>query len=197
MVISELMKKCTRNLTLMIALLASSLQSMAAPGEDDSLGAFLQTRLAQEEAPAQTIRTSFDAPAERTHIMSDVVVTALGYLDRPYVYGGQNMDNGFDCSGFVLSLFQRSLGLKLPRTAADQARATKKIDHKELTPGDLVFFNTMRRKFSHVGIYVGEGRFIHSPRAGASIRIESMNSTYWKKRFNGAHRVAVRSSTTS
>lgn len=124
-------------------------------------------------------------------VMSDVVVTAMSYLDRPYVYGGDTMNSGFDCSGFVLSLFKRSLNLELPRTAAEQARATQQIARNDLTPGDLVFFNTTRRKYSHVGIYVGEGRFIHSPRSGAKIRIESMESKYWQKRFNGAHRVAL------
>lgn len=124
-----------------------------------------------------------------TQIMSDVVLTAMGYLGKPYVYGESSLDGGFDCSGFVLSLYQRSVGHDLPRTAAQQAGATTTIARNDLKPGDLVFFNTLRRQFSHVGIYIGEGRFIHSPRAGASIRIESMTSSYWQKRFNGARRV--------
>ncbi|THT99691.1 NlpC/P60 family protein [Lampropedia puyangensis] len=128
-------------------------------------------------------------------MMSDVVVTAMGYLGKPYAYGESSLDGGFDCSGFVLSLYQRSVGHHLPRTAAQQANATKKIARNDLQPGDLVFFNTLRRQFSHVGIYIGDGRFIHSPRAGASIRIESMEKSYWQKRFNGARRVEPANST--
>lgn len=147
---------------------------------------------AENEAVPQEI-VSYAKPAmridSRTLMMSDVVVTAMGYLGKPYVYGKSSLDGGFDCSGFVLSLYQRSLGHTLPRTAAQQAGATSTIARKDLEPGDLVFFNTLRRQYSHVGIYIGEGRFIHSPRAGASIRIESMASSYWQKRFNGARRV--------
>ncbi len=77
----------------------------------------------------------------------------------------------------------------LPRRAADQAAATQAISKEELKPGDLVFFNTMRRAFSHVGIYIGEGKFIHAPRSGSSVRVDDMNSSYWNTRFNGARRV--------
>lgn len=150
----------------------------------------LQTtpRLSLFGRPADPEAPSFDS---QTLLMSDVVVTAMGYLGRPYVYGENSMHGGFDCSGFVLSLFQRSVGHTLPRTAAEQAHATAMIDKAELQPGDLVFFNTMRRQYSHVGVYIGEGRFIHSPRAGASIRVESMEVAYWKNRFNGARRVVT------
>jgi len=81
------------------------------------------------------------------------------------------------------------VGHLLPRRAEEQAAATEKIDRSELKPGDLVFFNTMRRTFSHVGIYVGEGKFIHSPRTGAQVRVEDMNGSYWQRRFDGARRV--------
>ena len=81
------------------------------------------------------------------------------------------------------------MGHRLPRRAEEQAAATQKIDRSELKPGDLVFFNTMRRAFSHVGIYVGDGKFIHAPRTGAEVRVEDMNGSYWQRRFNGARRV--------
>jgi cell wall-associated NlpC family hydrolase len=83
----------------------------------------------------------------------------------------------------------------LPRRAEEQAKATQVIDREELKPGDLVFFNTMRRAFSHVGIYVGDGQFIHAPRAGKSVKVEDMRSAYWQKRFNGARRLAQDSDT--
>nr|WP_238946291.1 C40 family peptidase [Vandammella animalimorsus] len=159
-----------------------------------------QAQLARSPRPAapwpgQSAPQASAAPRIDTHtlMMSDVVVTAMGYLGKPYSYGESSLQGGFDCSGFVLSLFQRTLGHTLPRTAADQARATQAIAKKELRPGDLVFFNTMRRQFSHVGIYIGEGRFIHSPRAGSRIRVESMEKAYWQSRFNGARRIALTS----
>jgi cell wall-associated NlpC family hydrolase len=120
---------------------------------------------------------------------SDLVLTAMGFLGVPYKRGGNTEYTGFDCSGFVRATFERTLGLVLPRRAEEQAKATTTIKKEELRPGDLVFFNTMRRTFSHVGIYVGEGKFIHSPRAGAQVRVEDMRQAYWTKRFNGARRV--------
>ncbi|NDP63537.1 MAG: C40 family peptidase [Polaromonas sp.] len=120
---------------------------------------------------------------------SELVVNAMGFLGVPYKWGGTDADTGFDCSGLVVSVYQQSIGLLLPRKAEQQAAATQKIDQTDLQPGDLVFFNTMRRAFSHVGIYVGNGKFIHAPRAGAEVRLESMGGSYWQNRFNGARRV--------
>lgn len=119
---------------------------------------------------------------------SDLVVNAMGFLGVPYKRGGSTT-NGFDCSGFVRAMYENTLGLVLPHNAKAQAAATETIDKAELQPGDLVFFNTLRRAFSHVGIYIGEGKFIHSPRAGGEVRIEDMRDSYWVKRFNGARRV--------
>ena len=120
---------------------------------------------------------------------SDLVVTAIGFLGVPYRRGGNSAESGFDCSGFVRAMYNQTVGHLLPRRAEEQAAATEKIDRSELKPGDLVFFNTMRRTFSHVGIYVGEGKFIHSPRTGAQVRVEDMNGSYWQRRFDGARRV--------
>jgi len=122
---------------------------------------------------------------------SQLVVGALGFLGVPYRRGGNDAETGLDCSGFVRTLYQQTVGLLLPRRAAEQAAATEKIDRTELKPGDLVFFNTMRRAFSHVGIYVGNGKFIHSPKPGGEVRVEDMGASYWKKRFDGARRVPV------
>ena len=101
------------------------------------------------------------------------------------------METGFDCSGFVRAIVEQSFGLLLPRQAEQQAAATVQIDRAELQPGDLVFFNTMKRAFSHVGIYVGDGRFIHSPKPGSLVRLEDMGKSYWTRRFDGARRVAA------
>lgn len=121
---------------------------------------------------------------------SRLVTNAMGFLGVPYKYGGNSIESGgFDCSGLVRAVYEQSVGKVLPRRASDQAAATQTIDRQELKPGDLVFFNTMKRAFSHVGIYVGDGKFIHAPRSGASVRVEDMRQAYWQKRFNGARRV--------
>ncbi len=120
---------------------------------------------------------------------SELVVNAMGFLGVPYRRGGNSVETGFDCSGFVRAMYEQTIGLVLPRRAEQQAAATQNIDKSDLQPGDLVFFNTMRRAFSHVGIYVGEGRFIHSPKPGAEVRVENMGVAYWRGRFDGARRV--------
>jgi cell wall-associated NlpC family hydrolase len=125
---------------------------------------------------------------------SELVVNAMGFLGVPYKRGGSSAETGFDCSGFVRATYEQTIGLVLPRRANEQAAATQIIDRTDLKPGDLVFFNTMRRAFSHVGIYVGDGKFIHAPRAGAQVRVEDMREAYWRTRFNGARRVAGGSS---
>ena len=124
--------------------------------------------------------------SERT---TDLISTAVGLMGIPYLRGGNSAETGFDCSGFVRYIYKETIGLVLPRSADQQANSTQKIDRSELKPGDLVFFNTMKRTFSHVGIYLGEGKFIHSPRSGASVRIEDMRIPYWNVRFDGARRV--------
>ena len=119
---------------------------------------------------------------------SELVTNAMGFLGVPYKRGGDSAETGFDCSGFVRAIYEQTVGLVLPRRAKEQAAATDRIDKNDLQPGDLVFFNTMRRAFSHVGIYVGDGKFIHAPRSGASVRVEDMRSSYWQRRFDGARR---------
>jgi cell wall-associated NlpC family hydrolase len=132
--------------------------------------------------------------ADKAHTVADrasnLVVNAMGFLGVPYKRGGNSAETGFDCSGFVRAMYEQTVGLLLPRRADQQAAATQIIDKKELQPGDLVFFNTMRRSFSHVGIYVGDNKFIHAPRSGAEVRVEDMGVSYWARRFNGARRVA-------
>jgi len=124
---------------------------------------------------------------------SDLVISAMNFIGVRYRRGGNSADEGFDCSGFTRHIFQHTVGLVLPRRADEQASASgvQKIRRDELRPGDLVFFNTLRRTFSHVGIYVGDGKFIHSPRPGGEVRLEDMRQSYWDHRFTGARRVAV------
>lgn len=166
------------------AALLISFAAYAAPNQErspDDLGHMLADRglIGQLDQVRQTV-------TDRT---SELVVTAVGFMGVPYRRGGNSAETGFDCSGFVRAMYNQTVGLVLPRRAVEQAAATAPVARADLKPGDLVFFNTMRRAFSHVGIYVGEGKFIHSPRSGAEVRVESMNGSYWQRRFDGARRV--------
>jgi cell wall-associated NlpC family hydrolase len=116
----------------------------------------------------------------------------MNFLGVPYRRGGDDAE-GFDCSGFTRHVFESTLGLVLPHRADQQARhaSLASVPRDELKPGDLVFFNTMKRAFSHVGIYIGEGRFIHAPRSGGEVRVEDMRQRYWAQRFNGARRAEL------
>ena len=120
---------------------------------------------------------------------SDLTVKAMDMLGIRYKRGGNTPENGLDCSGFVRYVFKDALGAELPRTSNEISKVGENIQTKDLQPGDLVFYNTLRRGFSHVGIYLGDNKFIHSPSAGGQVRIESMEIGYWKKRFNGARRI--------
>jgi cell wall-associated NlpC family hydrolase len=137
----------------------------------------------------QIVNAGQSATQSVTLRTADLVSTAIGFLGIPYLRGGNSAETGFDCSGFVRAIYKETIGLVLPRSADQQANATQKIDKSELKPGDLVFFNTMKRTFSHVGIYLGDNKFIHSPRSGSSVRIEDMRIPYWNVRFDGARRV--------
>ncbi len=125
---------------------------------------------------------------------SDLVLSSMNFLGVRYTRGGNNAESGFDCSGFTRHIFEMSVGMVLPRRADEQAKLSSllPIKQEELKPGDLVFFNTMRRTFSHVGIYVGEGKFIHAPRTGSAVRVEDMRDAYWAKRFTGARRADLK-----
>lgn len=121
-----------------------------------------------------------------------IIAQGMEYIGIKYKWGGTTEETGFDCSGLVRAVFQNSIGMTLPRTSLEMSKVGENIRSIEnLKPGDLVFFNTMRRSFSHVGIYIGDNKFLHSPRKGAHVRVEQMNVSYWKKRFNGARRIEV------
>jgi hypothetical protein len=127
---------------------------------------------------------------ERVHSTgSDVVVQALSLLGTPYRFGGSSPDAGFDCSGLVRHVFASVLDRDLPRRAEEISGVGRPVSRAELQPGDLVFFDTLRRAFSHVAIYIGEGRFVHAPARNGRVRIEGLDDRYWATRFNGARRV--------
>ncbi len=172
--------------------------TLAAAAPDDPLDQLInqqgwdQTLAEKLQQVRQTFAQTATVVSERT---SNLIVTALGFLGVPYRYGGNTAENGFDCSGFVRAMYEQTAGLMLPRRSDEQAAATQAIDPSELAPGDLVFFNTTRRAFSHVGIYMGDGKFIHAPRTGAVVRVENMSGSYWQTRFDGARRVLVATGT--
>lgn len=120
---------------------------------------------------------------------SQLALGAMSMIGIRYKYGGNAPEQGLDCSGLVRYVFKEVLGKELPRTAVEISRVGEKVDRAELQPGDLVFYNTLRRGFSHVGIYLGDNKFVHAPSSGGQVRIESMDVSYWKKRFNGARRI--------
>ncbi len=146
-------------------------------------------RLPAPDAGADVAPTAPVAPPDV--LTSEVALFALSQLGVPYAFGGASPDAGFDCSGLVRYVFRRAGNLDLPRTTFELARVGQTVAPPSLAPGDLVFFNTLRREFSHVGIYLGEARFIHAPAAGGVVRIENLRAEYWQRRFNGARRVAL------
>ncbi len=178
-------------LTLALGLALGAAQVVAAPGE-------AVDPLINNAVPVTaTVPAPADAPSDRPSLLrqvharaSSMVVAAMDFVGVRYKRGGVSAETGFDCSGFTRHVFEMSLGLVLPRRAEEQAMAPGLIAvrREDLKPGDLVFFNTLKRTFSHVGIYIGDNRFIHSPRPGQRVRTEDMSFSYWAKRFTGGRR---------
>ena len=166
---------------ILLSLSAHALPSNSFPNNSEDLDNSLKDRSLRGQF--ELVRQTMGEKA------SDLVVNAMSFLGAPYRRGGTNAQTGFDCSGFVRAMYEQTVGKLLPRRADQQAAATELIDRSELKPGDLVFFNTMRRAFSHVGIYIGDNKFIHSPKPGSQVRVEDMREAYWEHRFTGARRV--------
>lgn len=119
----------------------------------------------------------------------EMLIHALSLVGVNYRYGGSSIERGFDCSGFVRFVFNQALSMELPRSSYEMSRLGRAVDAAALEPGDLVFYNTLRRRFSHVAIYLGDGRFVHAPSRGKQVEIVDMTDRYWQKRFNGARRL--------
>lgn len=119
----------------------------------------------------------------------EAVFQALAVAGVPYRRGGDSPETGFDCSGLVAHVYREAYGIKLPHNALAQSRMGRHVTLSGLAPGDLVFYNTERHPYSHVGIYLGDHRFIHAPKPGAAVRVEDMRAAYWTRRFDGARRV--------
>lgn len=143
---------------------------------------------AERIAPAATVRTIAQDYLAGTR---DLVLHAMGFLGVRYRYGGDSPHSGFDCSGLVRYVVEQALGLVLPRNAQAMAQVGTAVRRDELEPGDLVFFNTLRRPYSHVGIYVGDKRFIHVAVRGGGVEVADMRMDYWQRRYNGARRIDI------
>jgi cell wall-associated NlpC family hydrolase len=118
----------------------------------------------------------------------DISIAAVGLVDVPYRFGGNTPKGGFDCSGLIVYVYNKAAGIKLPRTIQLMSTKGKSVEDQAPAPGDLVFFNTTGEKYSHAGIYVGQGRFVHAPSAGGTVRLDYITAPYWAAKFTEARR---------
>jgi cell wall-associated NlpC family hydrolase len=126
-------------------------------------------------------------PIERT----EALLQALSAVGVSYRNGGSSHADGFDCSGLVAHVYREAWGVALPRNARAQSEFGVPVARADLEPGDLVFYNTLNAPFSHVGIYLGDGKFVHAPKQGAQVRVERVDGSYWIRRFDGARRIQI------
>ena len=146
-----------------------------------------QASPAPPATPAQAVEPAQQKLAKQPEV--DALFQALAMLGVDYRRGGGSPASGFDCSGLVAYVYREAFGIELPHYTLAQSKHGRSVGGSALQMGDLVFYNTERQPYSHVGIYLGDGRFVHAPRPGASVRIEKMTSSYWAKRFDGARRI--------
>ena len=136
--------------------------------------------------PTPAVREPSTALAAGSEKGSEITLFALGLIDTGYRFGGKNPQAGLDCSGMVSYIFQQGAGLKVSGSAADIARLGRPVGRESLRPGDLVFFNTRNASFSHVGVYIGDNRFVHAPSGSGRVRIDELGSRYYAQRFEAA-----------
>jgi cell wall-associated NlpC family hydrolase len=142
---------------------------------------------ARKPAPQGTIAKFREDTSVGTEGIS---IAAMGLVGVPYRFGGNTPAGGFDCSGLIVYVYNNAAGIKLPRTVQEMSRAGQSIQNAAPAPGDLVFFNTTGERYSHAGIYVGHGRFVHAPSKGGTVRLDQMTSPYWAARYTEARRIA-------
>jgi cell wall-associated NlpC family hydrolase len=130
-------------------------------------------------------------PAGMTYqqAISELTSRSVLLLGTPYRLGGTSPAEGLDCSGLIVHVVQDAFRVRLPRTAEELGEVGARVTRQEIAPGDLVFFNTQRRPNSHVGVYLGEGRFVHAPTSRGVVRIETLHQRYWSDRFDQARRL--------
>lgn len=174
-------------------------EDRASPPAASPLAAYPPARIIPQRPAVSPIPVSPIPPAASTPApasppstptrSSDALFYALSTLGIDYRLGGRSRATGFDCSGLVSHVYAEAYGRKIPPNTRAQSSLGEAVPVAALEPGDLVFFNTLQRPYSHVGIYIGDQRFVHAPRTGASVRIENLRASYWSARFDGARRL--------
>jgi cell wall-associated NlpC family hydrolase len=149
------------------------------------LGCATQPSTVARQPPSGQMPSSAEAKHQGTR--NDVALFAMSLLDTPYAWGGRGPAKGFDCSGLVSHVYKEAAGLTLHGSAADLGKLSRPVEAARLQAGDLVFFNTLGARHSHVGVYVGEGRFVHASNARTGVRIDKLSNRYYAQRFEGGH----------
>jgi cell wall-associated NlpC family hydrolase len=173
-------KPVIRLAVLLISALLCQSKSFSAPSDDK------RWQSAYSYSQDEVLESQADSWSEK---VEEIMIRALSLTGVGYKYGGRSPETGFDCSGFVQYVFKHAAQISLPPSARTISELGDTVKREDLKPGDLVFFNTLKSAFSHVGIYVGNNQFIHAPRAGSKVRLENMDERYWKSRYNGAKRL--------
>ncbi|MEY3262400.1 MAG: hypothetical protein RLZZ620_1452 [Pseudomonadota bacterium] len=175
-----LLKPCNKNLllTVVVALSVLTLSACSTPPTRITSGAPNNPRIAHFKNDTSVGNEG-------------ISIAAMGLVGVPYRYGGNTPAGGFDCSGLIAYVYQNSSGIKLPRTIQQMSNVGTGIGQQPPAPGDLVFFNTTGERYSHAGIYVGQGRFVHAPSAGGTVRLERIDSPYWAARYTEARRITT------
>ena len=180
----------------MAFVVATGILSSSAARADEIVATPLPLQLQESTASLPTAAEPF-APEQAATLLQQTSTSiettlndALDLIGIRYRRGGSSPESGFDCSGFVSHVFREGLGLYLPHSAREMSKAGSPVEREDLKPGDLVFFNTVRKTISHVGIYLGDNLFVHAPHRGAKIRIDDLGARYWLRHFKAARRVA-------
>lgn len=173
---------------LAVSMLLCQCKSVAAPSDDK------RWQSAYSYSQEQVIENQSGIVGSWSEKVEEIMIRALSLTGVDYKYGGRSPETGFDCSGFVQYVFKHAAQISLPPSARTISEMGNTVKREDLQPGDLVFFNTLKSAFSHVGIYLGNNQFIHAPRVGAKVRVENMDARYWTSRYNGAKRLEVEAS---
>ena len=177
-----------RSLIWFCVLVASSAEGLAQPAQAAPRLIYAAAHIAAENTLLVASQQE-RADASTNASIAETLLYAFSLIGVKYRYGGKNADTGFDCSGFIRHVFAETLALALPHSAYAMSKLGNPIENDGLEPGDLVFYKTRKHAFSHVGLYIGDGRFVHAPSRGKTVEIVDMDNTYWRKRFNGARRL--------
>ena len=165
---------------------APPVRDTSRPPASSSAPVSVSKPVAAKPAKPVVIKPSASSPSAAAN---EVVLYALGLLNVRYQFGGNNPESGLDCSGMTSYIFDQAIGMKLPHNAAAQAKLGRVVERDAVLPGDLVFFNTSGRAFSHVGLYIGNGKFIHAPSTNGQIKVTELENVYFAPRWNGARRI--------